>query len=246
MENPTSLNPQEIPFYDAHKDDWWAEKGPFQELHRMNPARIAYTKACLERENLGVNGGKKPLEGLRGLDIGCGGGIATEPLARLGAMMTGLDTSGEACQAAKAHAQKQNLEIQYHQGTIEKFAKDVTSPFDFVVAFEVLEHVSDLSLFCQGVSEVLKPNGVFVFSTLNRTSTSYLGAKILGEYLFRLLPVGTHNWSQFLKPSEVRNSLKSSGITLKSIEGFRPNPLTKKWYTGGSNAINYLGYGVKE
>ena len=256
MTHPSTLRPHEVPFYDGHAEQWWSPHGPFRHLHLMNPVRLSYVKKVLEQHGLThasqndtppheKRDQHAPLAGLVGLDVGCGGGIATEPLARMGACMTGIDTSALGIAAAKAHGAAQSLDITYTENTIEAYALDHDAPrsFDFITAFEVLEHVQEYAIFFKAVRTLLKPGGIIIFSTINRTARSYCGAILMGEYILRLLPKGTHEWQHFLKPSEVAQHMRTAGITYQDVMGMTPT-LKGAWRPTSSMPINYIGYGI--
>lgn len=245
MSPPSTLRPQEKAFYNAQSCHWWDEKGPFRQLHLMNPARLRYVRNILTHEGTLLEKAPlfKGLSGLRGVDVGCGGGIATEPLARMGAQMVGLDASDEAISVASQRAAAQGLTISYKEETIETFAEEIEQQVDFITAFEILEHVAEHHVFFAAVKKILRPGGVFIFSTLNRTLASYVAAIGIGEYVLNLVPRGTHQWECFLKPSEIAAFMRQSDITFKEVKGMRPT-IKGDWCDTDFLGVNYLGYGI--
>jgi 2-polyprenyl-6-hydroxyphenyl methylase/3-demethylubiquinone-9 3-methyltransferase len=213
-----SIDPDEAAKFAALADRWWDTTGPFQPLHRLNPVRIAFIRdhlaAKLGRDPLGP----QPLKGARVLDVGCGGGLLAEPLARLGATVTAIDAGTENLVAARAHAEASGLEIDYRDVTVESLAA-TAAPFDAVLAMEVVEHVSDLDGFLAACGGLTGGNGVLVLATINRTLRSFLEAKIAAEYLLRWVPAGTHDWRRFPKPSELAAILRRNGLSLIDAAG---------------------------
>lgn len=231
----TSIDKEEIEKFSQLADQWWREDGMFKELHRMNPLRLGYIKAQV-LEHFGC----KDLAGLSMLDIGCGGGILTEPLARLGAKMSGIDASNKAIEAAKIHAKQTGIEIDYQCKSAEDLAKQ-KKRFDVVLAMEIIEHVADVDDFLKSVCKLVKPGGLLFIATINRTVKSYAAAIVAGEYILRLLPVGTHNWQKFLKPSEIARRLGENDFSLKHLQGCSYNPVFgKSWRLSNDLAVNYI------
>jgi 2-polyprenyl-6-hydroxyphenyl methylase/3-demethylubiquinone-9 3-methyltransferase len=217
----------QVALFDADANYWWNEGGPFDLLHAMNPLRLAFITECIG-----------DIRGLRILDVGCGGGILAEPLARLGAHVTGIDASLGAITAARAHAEIMELDIEYHQTTIEEFIKRDPS-FDLIIASEIIEHVPDPASFLAAIkTNLAADNKGVILSTLNRTPKSYLGAIIGAEYVLRWVPRGTHEWNRFLKPSEIAEM----GFTWSELRGLRLNPCNRKWSFSKDLSINYIGW----
>jgi len=202
----------EVAQFDAVGGDWWNEQGPFKPLHLLNPVRMEYLVGQMGR-----------IEGKRILDIACGGGLVCEPLARLGAQMTGIDTSGNAIAAARAHAAAQGFEINYQCCALEEFSP--RQKFDVITALEILEHVSDPTAFVKSATKLLKSGGMMIFSTINRTAKSLLLAKIAAEDILKIVPHGTHNWSKFVHPSELAAACEAAGLQVRNITGLAVNPL---------------------
>jgi 2-polyprenyl-6-hydroxyphenyl methylase/3-demethylubiquinone-9 3-methyltransferase len=236
----TTIDNEEIARFSRIADEWWSETGKFSPLHQMNPLRIQYISDKIT-EHFGQ------VAGLRLLDIGCGGGLIAEPMTRLGAKVTAIDAGEKNIAIAKIHAEKMGLAIDYHCTTVEDMAKDMqVQTFDVILALEIIEHVADLELFINASCKLLKPNGIIIFSTMNRTAKSYSFAIIAAEYMLRWLPIGTHNWKKFLRPSELCNLLENNEIIIKELMGMTYNPLTKKWRLDDRDlSVNYAVVGQK-
>ncbi len=224
----------EIRKFGALADRWWDPEGPMRPLHRMNPLRTGWIAERIAKAH-GRTG--RDLAGLTILDVGCGAGLASEAFARMGAEVTGLDAAGAALEAARAHAA--GLPITYVEGTPEALA-GTGARFDAVVALEVIEHVADRAAFCAALAALVKPGGLVFLSTLNRTTRSFVMAKLGAEYLLRLLPVGTHDWRMFVTPGELGADLRRAGLTVTDLAGMTMDPLTGRWRESRDLAINYL------
>jgi 2-polyprenyl-6-hydroxyphenyl methylase / 3-demethylubiquinone-9 3-methyltransferase len=233
-----TVDTAEIAKFEAMAAAWWDENGAFKPLHRFNPVRIAYVRDHLTRHFDRREAGK-PLDGLTIVDIGCGGGLLAEPLARLGATVTGIDASPKNIGIARAHAAQQGVSVQYEATTAEALAA-TDARFDVVLTMEVVEHVADVVAFLQAAARLLKPNGLLFVATLNRTPASYVKAIIGAEYVLRWLPVGTHDWKKFCKPHEVAAPLSAYGLTIRQIDGMLYNPLTATWRVGKDVSVNYI------
>ena len=216
-----TVDPAEVAQFDALSTEWWDPKGPFAPLHRFTPVRMDYFRSRLTRHFGLPRDGARPLAGLRVLDIGCGGGLLAEPLHRLGA-------------AAALH----DLTIDYRCMTAEALAAE-GARFDVVVASEVLEHVASLHAFCAAVASLLKPEGAFLATTINRTTRALLGAKLAAEYVLRWAPVGTHDWRKFVRPDELRRALGGHDLVIRDLAGLRFRPLTNSFEISGDISINY-------
>jgi 2-polyprenyl-6-hydroxyphenyl methylase/3-demethylubiquinone-9 3-methyltransferase len=240
----TTVDPAEIERFSRIAGEWWDPTGKFAPLHRLNPVRIGYIRdraaAHWKRDALsGV-----PLHGLSLLDIGCGGGLLSEPMARLGARVTGVDAAPRNVAVAALHAEKQGLEIDYRQGAAEALAES-GNQFDVVLALEIVEHVADAPLFLKSCGRLVRPGGLLFLSTLNRTAKAWALAIAGGEYILRWLPRGTHDWQKFLKPSEVVNGLSAGGIEAQEIVGVVYSPLSRAWSLNKSDLdVNYMLYGT--
>jgi 2-polyprenyl-6-hydroxyphenyl methylase/3-demethylubiquinone-9 3-methyltransferase len=229
-QNANHAIPAQIELFDSDANFWWSAGGPFDLLHAMNPLRIQFIQDCIG-----------DVRDLRILDVGCGGGILSEPLARLGAKVTGIDASLGAIMAARAHSETMGLSIDYQQTTIEEFVTNQTEHggFDLVIASEIIEHVPDPASFLAACKQSLAAdNKGIILSTINRTPKSYLGAILGAEYILRWVPRGTHEWNRFLKPSEIAEM----GGTWKELRGLSLNPCTRQWSFSRDLAINYIGW----
>ncbi len=229
----------EIAKFDRIAAEWWDPQGPMAPLHRMHPCRMEWVIgsicAALAREA----GAVLPLAGLRVLDVGCGAGLVAESLARAGADVTGLDAAAEALGVARSHAEAGGLDISYRDGTPESLLAEGVEPFDVVTALEVVEHVTDRTVFCTGLASLVRPGGLVVLSTLNRTVRSLLTAKLAAEYLLRWLPPGTHDWRGFVRPAELGADCRAAGLHVKRIAGIGLAP-GGGWRIGKDVGVNYL------
>ena len=231
----------EIAKFDRLAASWWDPRGPMAPLHAMNPARMGWITERLARAHRRDPGAPRPLTGLRVLDVGCGAGLASEALARAGAVVVGLDAAAEALGAARAHAAKAGLDIAYRQGTPEALlAAGEGSGFDAVLALEVIEHVADRAAFCRHLAALMKPNGRLFLSTLNRTARSLLVAKVGAEYVLRLLPTGTHDWRMFVRPSELGTDLRGAGLQIADLAGLSFDLLSGRWRISRDLGVNYI------
>jgi 2-polyprenyl-6-hydroxyphenyl methylase / 3-demethylubiquinone-9 3-methyltransferase len=242
--NSTTLDPQEVARFGELAKRWWDPTGPFKQLHRINPVRLTYI-----RDRLCRTFGRDPkmalsLAGLSVLDIGCGGGLVCEPLARLGAKVTGIDPAGESIAVAKAHAEGAGLDITYEVATAEQLA-DRGATIDAVLLLEVVEHVPDVPAFLKDVAPLVKPGGLMVLSTLNRTLKAYALAIIGAELILRWLPVGTHQWQRFVKPEELGSALRGAGLALTDTMGMIYDPLADAWALGKDTDVNYFATAVR-
>ena len=219
--------------FDKLSDEWWDENGSFKALHSFNLIRLEY----LKRNNL-----NQSLNGLSILDVGCGGGILCEPLSRLGAKVTGIDTNEKAIKVAKEHARIKNLKINYINTELSKVKK---SSFDIITCMEVLEHVGNVNQIISISNDILKKNGFFFGSTINKTLTSYLLAILFAENVLRIVPKGTHEWKKFLKPNFVKKTFLKNGFSDFQIQGVNYNPFKNKWSFSASTVINYMFFAIK-
>lgn len=220
-----SVDEAEIQNFSKDSEHWWDESGPFKPLHKLNPVRLKHIKAqicdAFERDTQDL----KAFQGLKVLDIGCGGGLICEPMARLGADITGIDADANAIAVAKAHAEDMGLDIDYRNGA----AEDLDGPYDVVLALEVIEHVSDVGGFVQTCTRLCKPDGIIIFSTLNRTAKSFALGIVAAEYILRWVPQGTHSWKKFVKPSELSRAARRNGAKAVDITGLMYNPMTDEF-----------------
>lgn len=240
-----SVNPDEIDHFSSMAETWWDAKGPFKPLHQLNPVRIAFIKDQICR-HFGLNTkSEKPLSGLRILDIGCGGGLLCEPLARLGATMVGADAAEKNIKTASIHAEQMGLEIDYRYTTAEELAHK-GEKFDVILNMEVIEHVADISSFLNACNQLLDDKGCMTLSTLNRTMKSWMMAIAGAEYILRWLPIGTHDWQKFLKPSELSALVNEAGFSITAINGMVYNPLNAIWSLHENDfSVNYVALAVK-
>ena len=236
----STINKEEIQKFSKLADEWWDVNGKFKPLHMFNPIRIEY---IIEKIKLHFNISKEMknnryLENLKILDIGCGGGLISEPLSRLGGKVTGIDASEKNVKVAKLHAQKNNLKIRYLQNSPEKFEE--YNSYDIILNLEIVEHVDDINLYIKSCEKLLKKNGLMFTATINRTFTSYVKAIIGAEYVLRWLPIGTHEWSKFIKPEELENYLNENNFNTIDVKGLEFNPLFRKWKRSDDFSVNYI------
>jgi 2-polyprenyl-6-hydroxyphenyl methylase/3-demethylubiquinone-9 3-methyltransferase len=234
-----SIDPDEVEQFSAMAAEWWDPRGPFKPLHEFNPVRVGYIRdqVCARLGRVATD--PHTLNGLDIADIGCGGGLLCEPISRLGANVTGVDPSDKNISVASLHARQMGLGINYLQTSVEELAA-TGQTFDVVLAMEVLEHVADISVFMQSCATILKPGGIFVGATLNRTFKSLALAKIGVEYILQWLPVGTHDWDKFLTPAETTRSVRDAGLDLQTIQGVTYNPFRGAWRLSADTDINYM------
>jgi len=230
-----SIDPKEIEKFSRIADSWWDEHGSFAPLHRINPIRIEY----ILKKVAGC--GLQSLQDLRLLDIGCGGGLLAEPMARLGAQVTGIDASPQNIEIAKLHATGEGLNIDYKCSSVEKFAVTRNLPlFNIILALEIIEHVADVPGFLETCCKLLAPGGIMILSTINRTLKSLALAKIGAEYILRWLPIGTHDWRKFLNPGEIEPLLRANGLKLAELKGMSYSPLKNSWHLTDDISVNYF------
>lgn len=235
----STVDAAEIAKFTAMADEWWDPAGKFKPLHKFNPVRIAYLRDTIAA-HVGSDATKpKSLKNLSLLDIGCGGGLLAEPMARLGATVTAIDAAEKNIAVASLHAKKQNLEIDYRCTTAEDVAR-TKKQFDVVLAMEIIEHVADVTAFLESCAKLVKPGGLLFVATLNRTAKSYLFAIVGAEYVLGWLPKGTHEWKKFLKPSEIVMPLESLGLKTREITGVSYNPIKDSFSVSRDTAVNYM------
>ncbi len=241
MKNNT-INKEEIEKFSKIAEEWWNPDGKFKPLHKFNPIRISYIKENII-ESLKLKNKTKPLENIRVLDIGCGGGLLSEPMSRLGAKVLGIDASIKNIKVAKLHAKKNNLKIEYLCASPENLKVD--TKFDVILNMEIIEHVENVDYFLKSCSKLLKKNGIMFVATLNKTLKSYLFAIIGAEYILRWLPIGTHDWEKFIKPQELIDILKKYDFRLDSLDGMKFDLIKNNWSLSSDKSINYIGKFIK-
>ena len=241
MKNNT-INKKEIEKFTKIAEEWWNPHGKFKPLHKFNPIRISYIKESIIN-TFKLEQKVKPLEKIKILDIGCGGGLLSEPMSRLGAEVTGIDASGKNIQIAKYHAKKNDLNIKYLCASPERL--NTITKFDVILNMEIVEHVEDVDFFLQSCSKLLKKNGIMFVATLNKTLKSYFFAIIGAEYILRWLPIGTHDWDKFVKPNDLVKYLKKYDLELDSLDGMKFNLLKDEWKVSSDKSINYIGRFIK-
>lgn len=239
----TTVSDAEIEQFSALAESWWDPAGPFKPLHRFNPVRLAYLRDRLITHFGRDAAAVAPFAGLKLLDIGCGGGLLAEPLARMGFSVTAIDAGLKSIGVAAAHARKSGLSIDYRVAAPEDLSGE---QFDVVLSMEVIEHVADPATFLAACCGLVRPNGAIFAATLNRTVKAYVLAIIGAEYLLRWMPRGTHDWKKFVKPSELSGGLRANGVAVREIKGFSYNPLKDEWFVSGDLFVNYVIFGMKE
>tara|TARA_A100001011_G_C14078101_1_gene743275 strand:- start:110 stop:835 length:726 start_codon:yes stop_codon:yes gene_type:complete len=234
----TTINKEEIQKFSKLADEWWDVNGKFKPLHMFNPIRIEYILDEISK-HFKLNREKKILlKDLSILDIGCGGGLISEPMARLGGDVTGIDAAEKNIRIASLHSKKNNLNINYLNKSPEQL--DSKEKFDIILNLEVVEHVENLDLYLQSCYNLLDKNGLMFTATLNRTLISYVKAIIGAEYVLRWLPIGTHDWNKFIKPEELEEKLSTKNFVTKNIKGLEFNPFLKKWKKSDNFSVNYI------
>ena len=238
------MDAEEIRRFDTLAKDWWDPDGPSAMLFRLNPTRLSFIMQNLIQAMGSQTSGPEALAGIRLLDVGCGGGILSEPMARVGAMVTGIDASAENIKAAQEHARQMDLKINYQCQTLEELYA-TGKKFEVVTAMEILEHVADKTIFLEKLSLVLKPGGSLFLSTFNKTLKSYAAAILGAEHLLRLLPRGTHQWKKFSPPSEIIQSLLSHGLSPTQVRGVGYDPLSNTWALSNNLGVSYILHALK-
>tara|TARA_Y100001936_G_scaffold252300_1_gene311382 strand:+ start:1106 stop:1834 length:729 start_codon:yes stop_codon:yes gene_type:complete len=238
----STINNKEIEKFSKIADEWWDPNGKFKPLHKFNPIRISYIKDSII-SILKIKNKQKPLEKVKILDIGCGGGLLSEPMRRLGADVVGIDASIKNIKVAKLHAKKNKLNIDYICASPETF--DTSNKFDVILNMEIIEHVEDVDFFLKSCSNLLKKNGIMFVATLNKTLKSYLFAIIGAEYIMRWLPIGTHDWQKFIKPNNLVEALKKYNFKVDSIDGMKFNLIKDEWSVSSDKSVNYIGRFIK-
>ena len=237
-----SINKKEIEKFSKIAEEWWDPNGKFKPLHNFNPIRIKYIKENIIKD-FKIKPSQKPLKKINILDIGCGGGLLSEPMCRLGANVIGIDASVKNIEVAKFHAKKNKLKIDYKVASPEKLKNKVK--FDVILNMEIIEHVDDINFFIKESSNLLKKNGLMFVATLNKTLKSYAFAIVGAEYVLKWLPIGTHDWNKFVKPSDLINISKKNNLVLKRLDGMKFNILDNSWNVSEDTSVNYIAKFVK-
>jgi 2-polyprenyl-6-hydroxyphenyl methylase/3-demethylubiquinone-9 3-methyltransferase len=234
-----TLDDAEVKRFAALAAEWWDPNGKFRPLHKLGPARLAFVRQEIVRHFARTSGGLRPFEKLTVLDIGCGGGLVSEPVARLGGTVMGIDPAPENIEAARRHAAGQGLAIDYRAALVEDLVAEGRT-FDCVLCLEVVEHVPDVPAFLATCARLVRPGGLMILSTINRTLKAYALAIVGAEYILRWLPVGTHQWERFVTPDELARHTEAAGLVLSAREGLVYNPLTDAWSLSQDLDVNYM------
>ena len=232
-----TINKEEIEKFSRIAEEWWDPSGKFKPLHKFNPIRISYIKENII-DSFKLENDGKPLKKLKILDIGCGGGLLSEPMSRLGADVTGIDASEKNIQVAKLHAEKNKLNIRYFSTSPEKFKTDIK--FDVILNMEIIEHVEDVDYFLKSSASLLKKDGIMFIATINKTLKSYIFAIIGAEYVLNWLPVGTHDWFKFVEPKKLQEICKKNNLNFLNIKGMNYSVLSDKWFVNNNVDVNYI------
>jgi|TARA_B100000282_G_scaffold189126_1_gene137721 2-polyprenyl-6-hydroxyphenyl methylase/3-demethylubiquinone-9 3-methyltransferase len=237
-----TINKKEIEKFSRMAEEWWNPQGKFKPLHKFNPVRIKYIKENIIK-SMNIRNKLQPLSKIKILDIGCGGGLLSEPMSRLGAEVTGIDASSKNISIAKIHAKKNNLKIKYICTSPEKLKS--SKKFDVILNMEIIEHVENVNFFLKSCSKHLRRNGLMFVATLNKTLKSYVFAIIGAEYILRWLPIGTHEWEKFVEPKDLVSSLKKINFSLENLDGVKFDILRDKWKLSNDKSVNYIAKFVK-
>ncbi len=238
----TSVNKKEIDKFSKMANEWWDPEGKFKPLHKFNPTRIKYIKENIIN-NFKLKNKLRPLSGINILDIGCGGGLLSEPMSRMGANVTGIDASDKNIKIAKLHSKKNKLKINYLCSSPEKLK--ITKKFDVILNMEIVEHVEDIDFFLKSCSKLLKKNGLMFVATINKTLKSYIFAIIGAEYVLKWLPIGTHEWEKFVKPEDLKKILMKYDFSLNKLEGMNFNIIKDEWSISRDLSVNYIAKFIK-
>ena len=234
----TTINKEEIQKFSSLAEEWWDVNGKFKPLHMFNPIRIEYITQMIKKHFEISDKNINPFNKLKILDIGCGGGLISEPMARLGADVTGIDASEKNIKIAQIHSKKNNLKINYINSSPERLKKK--EEFDIILNLEIIEHVEDVELYIDSCNKLLKGGGLMFTATLNRTIVSYIKAIVGAEYILRWLPIGTHDWNKFIRPEELEKKLSIANFKTIEVKGLEFNPFNKKWKKSNNLSVNYI------
>jgi 2-polyprenyl-6-hydroxyphenyl methylase/3-demethylubiquinone-9 3-methyltransferase len=235
-----SIDPADVARFSAQAAEWWDARGPFAPLHKFNPARLSFIRDTAAARFVRDARALRPFEGLTLIDIGCGGGLVSEPMRRMGFQVTAIDASSENIGTARAHADQMGLDIAYRAATVEQVEAEGAGPYDVVLVLEIIEHVADPESFIRACSRLVAPGGLMVVATLNRTLKSLALGKVAAEYVLRWVPAGTHDWNQFLKPEEIRRMLSGEPVAVHGPFGLVYNPLTDRWSESADADVNFM------
>ena len=238
-----SINKKEVEKFSNIAEEWWNPNGKFKPLHNFNPIRIKYITDNMVKD-FNITSSSRPFKNIKILDIGCGGGLLSEPMCRLGASVVGIDASKKNIEVAKFHAKKNKLKIDYRVASPEKLKTKVK--FDVILNMEIVEHVNDINFFIKESSKLLKKDGLMFIATLNKTFKSYAFAIIGAEYILKWLPIGTHEWEKFVRPDDLINISKKNNLLLKRLDGMKFNILENSWLVSSDTSINYITKFVKK
>ena len=238
----TSVNKKEIDKFSKMANEWWDPDGKFKPLHKFNPIRIKYIKESIIN-NFKLKNKSKPLSGINILDIGCGGGLLSEPMSKMGANVTGIDASNKNIKIAKLHSKINKLNIKYLCSSPEKLKTN--KKFDVILNMEIVEHVKDIDFFLMSCSKLLKKNGLMFVATINKTFKSYIFAIVGAEYILRWLPIGTHDWEKFVKPEDLNKILIKYGLYPNRIDGMSFDVIKDQWNISKDLSVNYIGKFVR-
>ena len=238
----TSINEKEIDKFSKMANEWWDPECKFKPLHKFNPTRIKYIKENIIN-NFKLKNKSKPLSGIKLLDIGCGGGLLSEPMSRMGANVTGIDASDKNIKIAKLHSKKNKLKINYLCSSPEKLK--IEKKFDVILNMEIVEHVENIDFFLKSCSKLLKKNGLMFVATINKTLKSYVFAIVGAEYVLRWLPIGTHEWEKFVKPEDLKKILMKYDLSLNKLEGMNFNIFKDEWSISKDLSVNYIAKFIK-
>ena len=234
----TTINKEEIQKFSSLAEEWWDVKGKFKPLHMFNPIRIEYITQMIKKHFKISNKKINPFNELKILDIGCGGGLISEPMARLGANVTGIDASEKNIKVAQIHSEENSLKINYINSSPERLKEK--EEFDIILNLEIIEHVEDVELYIDSCGKLLKKGGLMFTATLNRTVVSYIKAIVGAEYILRWLPIGTHDWNKFIRPEELEKKLSNVNFKTIEVKGLEFNPFNKKWKKSNNLSVNYI------
>ena len=238
-----SINKKEIEKFSKIAEEWWNPDGKFKPLHNFNPVRIKYIKDNIVKD-FNIKSSDRPLKNIKILDIGCGGGLLSEPMCRLGANVVGIDASKNNIEVAKLHAKKNKLKIDYKVSSPEKMKTNIK--FDVILNMEIVEHVEDIDFFIKESSKFLKKDGLMFIATLNKTLKSYAFAIIGAEYILKWLPIGTHDWEKFITPNDLINISKKNNLKFEKLDGIKLNILDNSWKISSDTSVNYIIKFIKD